>query len=104
MTAAWRVRSTRARVVVYEKLCAEPEALTREILAFVGLNWNHQTAAFLARSTQHEGQPNYYAVFRSSTAAADSWRKSMSDADRHAVEAVVRKSPLTRFWPDLAPP
>jgi hypothetical protein len=91
-----------ARVVVYEELCAEPEALSRDILAFIGLDWNPQTAAFVMRSSRHEGQAGYYAVYRSSAAAADSWRSSMTVADCETVMAVARDSPLTRFWPNLA--
>jgi hypothetical protein len=89
-------------VVLYEALCARPEALARRIMAFAALDWTHQTEEFVARSTVHRGKAGYYAVFRNAVAAAEAWRKTMSDADQHAVRSVVAASPLTRFWPDLA--
>ena len=92
------------QVVLYEALCAKPEALSRRILHFAGLAWNRQTEAFIARSSAHEGPAGYYAIYRSAVAAAEAWRKTMSAADQQSVRAVVAASPLARFWPDLAGP
>jgi hypothetical protein len=91
-----------ARVVVYEDLCANPVEEARAILTFCGLAWNQQTETFLARSTRHDGRVGYYAVVRNSISAADRWRTSMAGEDQDAVRAVVRDSPLIRYWPDLA--
>ncbi len=92
------------RVVIYEELCADPIGLSHELLGFAGLTWNAQTEDFLRRSTSHDGPAGYYAVFRSSIAAADGWRKSMAPADQQAVTDVVRATALARFWPDLSAP
>jgi hypothetical protein len=92
-----------ALVVVYEDLCADPTVRARAILEFTGLPWHRQTEAFLARSTSYDGPAGYYAVVRNSIAAAERWRTSMSREDQDAVQAVVRDSPLIRYWPDLAP-
>jgi hypothetical protein len=91
-----------ALVVVYEDLCANPTSEARAILAFTGLPWHRQTEAFLARSTSYDGPAGYYAVVRNSIAAAERWRTSMAQRDQDAVRAVVRDSPLIRYWPDLA--
>jgi Sulfotransferase family len=88
-------------VVLYEALCARPEALARRILAFAGLDWNQQTEDFVASSTMHQGKAGYCAVFRDAIAAAEAWRKTMPAADQQAVRSVVAASPLARFWPDL---
>jgi hypothetical protein len=88
-------------VVLYEALCARPDALARRILAFAGLDWNLQTEDFVARSSAHAGSAGYYAVFRNAAAAAENWRKTMSEADQQAVRSVMAASPLARFWPDL---
>jgi hypothetical protein len=88
-------------VVRYEALCTEPDHLSRCILAFSGLDWNAQTADFLARSTTHHGPAGYYAVFRDAAAAAESWRRTMPAPDQAAVRAVMSGSPLKRFWPDF---
>ena len=89
------------QVVLYEALCAQPEALARRILTFAGLDWNPQSADFVARSTVHQGPAGYYAIFRSAVAAAENWRRTMSRADQRAVRSVASASPLARFWPDL---
>jgi hypothetical protein len=89
-------------VVLYETLCAHPQALARRIMAFAGLDWTHQTEEFVSQSTVHQGSAGYYAVFRNAVAAAEAWRDTMSASDQLAVRSVVAASPLTRFWPDLA--
>jgi hypothetical protein len=89
-------------VVLYEALCARPEALARRILAFAGLDWNPQTEAFVGRSSAHQGKAGYYDIFRGAVAAAEAWRTSMPPVDQQAVRSVVAASPLARFWPDLA--
>jgi len=88
-------------VVLYEALCAEPRTLSRRILTFAGLGWDNQTEDFVARSTAHQGEAGYYAIFRSAVAAAEAWRTTMAPADQAAVRSVVSASPLARFWPDL---
>jgi hypothetical protein len=91
-----------AHVVVYEDLCARPIAEARAILAFAGLPWHSQTETFLTRSTQHDGPAGYYAVERNSIEAAERWRTEMGPLDQEAVRAVMRGSPLARYWADLA--
>ena len=100
-TYAALVAESNVHIVLYEALCAQPEALTRLILNFSGLDWNRQTEDFVARSTAHQGQAGYYAIFRNAVAAAENWRKTMPPADQDAVRSVAAASPLARFWPDL---
>ncbi len=89
------------RLILYEDLCARPEAVARELMDFVGLAWHPQTEKFIARSTRHNGHDSYYGVFRNA-AAAERWRSTMDKTDREAVTAVARHSRLARYWPDLA--
>lgn len=91
-----------ARVVVYEELCGNPIEQSRALLTFAGLSWHEQTETFLTRSTQHDGPAGYYAVERNSIEAAERWRKEMAPEDQETVRAVVRESPLARYWSDLA--
>ena len=92
---------TNVNVVLYEALCANPEALSQRIMEFVGLDWTCQTADFVSRSTTYEGAAGYYAIMRNAVAAAERWRETMTPADQQAVRSVVATSPLARFWPDL---
>ena len=93
-----------ARIVIYEELCAQPAAVVRDLLAFCGLEWTEQTGSFIEQSTGDANSTGYYAVFRDSIAAAERWRTGMTADDRDAVRAVVRRSALAQFWPDLTPP
>ncbi len=89
-----------ARIVVYEELCARPAEVSRELLAFCGLDWNAQTQAFIDNSTHDASSTGYFAVFRDSIAAADRWRGTMAADEQVAVMTVVRQSSLRQFWPD----
>jgi hypothetical protein len=91
-----------ARVMVYEALCAAPEAETRTLFGFAGLAWSPQTAQFLAHSTSHRGEAGYYGVLRVSAEAAEAWRGRMPPAEQAAVREVVAGSSLAQLWPDLA--
>ncbi len=88
-------------IVIYETLCAQPEALARRIFGFAGLDWNGQTEDFVAHSTSHHGRAGYYEIFRNAAATAENWRTTMLLADQDAVRKVVSRSPLRQFWPDL---
>lgn len=90
------------QVVLYEALCADPLASSRRILDFAGLDWNQQTEDFVARSTTHDGEAGYYAIFQNAVAAAERWRQTMNADDQAAVRSVLATSPLARFWPDLS--
>jgi Sulfotransferase family len=89
------------QVVLYEALCAEPVALARRILTFVGLHWTGQTEEFIRRSTTYHGPTGYYALIRDAAAAAEAWRTTMRAADQCAVRSVASSSPLAGIWPDL---
>jgi hypothetical protein len=91
-----------ARIVIYEDLCRRPEAVSRDLFSFAGLEWQPQTAAFLANSTRADRSNSFYDVFRITAAAAERWRQTMSRQDQHVVRSIVRGSPLVHYWPDLA--
>lgn len=91
-----------ATTVIYEDLCMAPEPTARALFAFAELAWSPQTADFIARSTSHDGDAGYYAVFRNAIAAAGAWRAHMSPDDQAAVRAVTDASPLIRRFPSLA--
>jgi hypothetical protein len=109
---AWRVFNETAlegleslpnvKSVIHEELCAQPEAMVRDLFSFAGLAWNAQTARFLAASTSYQGPTDYFSVFRNSAATVDRWRSVMALDAQEAVRSVVRGSRLVRFWPDLA--
>lgn len=94
--------SGNVHIVLYEALCAGPKGRAERIMQFASLDWNLQTAAFVASSTTHQGEAGYYAIYRNAIAAAENWRKTMPLDDQAIVRSVVSASPLARFWPDLS--
>jgi hypothetical protein len=91
-----------AKIVTYEDLCSDPEAMARDLFTFAGLDWNSQTASFISQSTSAKRGSGYFDVFRTTSEVVDQWRRIMTPADQQAVRAVVADSPLARYWPDLA--
>jgi hypothetical protein len=89
-----------ARIVRYEDLCSRPEAVTRDLFTFTGLDWSPSTANFLAKSTRGGRKSRYYSVFQDTIVVASRWREDMAPQDQAAVGAVVRSSALSRFWPE----
>jgi len=89
------------KVLRYEDLCEQPEAVTRDLFAFTGLGWHAQTDGFLNRSTHYEGPSRYYGVFQDTQAVANRWRTEMHPADITAVEEIVALSPAARWCSTL---
>lgn len=89
------------RVVLYEELCARPEAVSRDVLGFADLPWDHQTADFVARSSRGPGEGGYYDVFQNAAQAATRWRAELSTQDKAAIRDVVARTALATHWPDL---
>ena len=90
-----------AKIVIYEDLCADPEAMARDLFTFAELEWNAQTADFLALSTGSKRESGYFDVFRTTSEVVDRWRRTMTQDNQAAVRAVVASSPLAHYWPDL---
>jgi len=93
-----------ARIVLYEDLCRNPAAVSRDLFAFAELDWHPQTETFLGVSTSQQRGGGYFDVFRTSEDTAERWRQSMSLQDQQSVRAVVCTSSLARCWPDLMGP
>jgi len=98
---SWAVNNTlalerlpRARVVLYEELCADPASKAREILGSCGLSWSRQTAAFVAASTSGDG--GYFRVRRRPLAAANAWRRDFPEVG--SVLRLVADTPPGRLF------
>ena len=90
-----------ARIVLYEALCRDPISVSRDLFDFTGLSWQPQTQRFLETSTNHTGASGYFEVFRTSSAAAERWRHTLSPDDQQAVREAVRRFPIAAHWPDI---
>ncbi|MDE2580390.1 MAG: sulfotransferase [Rhodospirillales bacterium] len=90
-----------ARMIRYDLLCERPAPLAREIFDFVGLPWHRQTEAFIAQSTTFRGAERYYGVFRDASQAPHRWRHEMPLGDQRRVDAILQRTRLARYCPDL---
>jgi hypothetical protein len=91
--------SDRVLTVRYEDVCDDPLAMTRRMFAFAGLAWDSQTEAFVQAST-HETQAGYYSVFKHPQKSAQRWRSELAPPVIERIQAILRRSPLARFYPD----
>ena len=88
------------KVVVYEKLCNEPEKVCRELYDFAGLAWSQQTSDFIELANQKEvGGERYYQIVRNPRQSADKWRKELSVQQINDIEQAVSDSlPGRLYW------
>jgi hypothetical protein len=89
------------RVVHHRDLIADPVAQARELFAFAGLDWREETAAFITRSSTHQGEHGYFDVMRDLTKVEDGWRTQLSAEQQGMIANVVRRTPLAQRWPEL---
>lgn len=87
----------RVKVVSYDALCRDPEGVGRDMFAFVGLNWDAQTARFVAQSTR-SNELGYYSVFKDPLRVATRWREELEPAAIERIMGVVAKSWLFERW------
>lgn len=97
-----------ARILRYEDLAADPAGTVRGLFAFAGLDWHPQTERFLRRSTRHRWPGSllptrYYQVVRDTAAVVDRWRDELPRDDIRRIAAIVRRTSIWRFYPELAP-
>lgn len=90
--------NSRAMLVRYEDLCADPNAVSREIFAFSGLNWAESTARFLRRSTHRLSPSRYYQVTAETSEVVGRWRHELSAVQQAQITAIVRRFPVSRYF------
>lgn len=87
--------------VRYEDVCAQPEATTRRMFAFAGLDWQPQTAAFVAASSGM-ADTDYYSVFKDSPARAERWRAELAPDVIARILGIAADSNAYRFYRAVA--
>ncbi len=92
-------RCERVLTVRYEDVCADPLAMTRQMFAFAGLDWQPRTEAFVRASTQ-ASEADFYSVFKRPQDAAQRWRSELDPQAVERVMRIVRDTPLHRFYAD----
>ena len=90
----------RCRIVRYEDLCSNPVALSKNILAYVGLNWPVQTETFVRQSTV-QGSDSYYSVFKDPKKAAVKWREELDPQSIERILMITRDTLPGSMYVDL---
>lgn len=89
----------RCLVMLYEDVCRDPQAMTRRMFDFVGLDWAAQTADFVAASTGSDKE-SYYGVFKDPLKAANKWRDTLPGEALARIRAVVDDSAHGAYYAD----
>lgn len=88
----------RTLVVFYENLCMDQRLQAARVFEHLGLEVTEQTQRFLSRSTspdtrgRDEHGDEYFSVYRAPLESMNKWKKEISPASRHAIEAIVADS------------
>jgi hypothetical protein len=93
----------RVLTVHYEDVCAGPIEMTRRMFEFAGLDWQPQTEGFVRASTEttkRAADTDYYSVFKPPQASAERWRSELAPDVIERILAVLRNSPMSRFYAD----
>ncbi len=84
-------------VLKHDDLCENPMASAQKLFAFCGLDWDDQTAAFIAASSGQAEHEQYFSVYRSSTDEANKWRTSLTQTEQERILAIAQESELATF-------
>jgi Sulfotransferase family len=81
--------SSRYKVVIYEDLCKDVRAGTREAFAFADLEWDAQTERFIERlETSRRRAAGYFSVMRSPMSATTTWRDELREEQIARIRAI----------------
>jgi len=96
---AWRDTSAMSNVLLvqYEQLCRSPEAETKRIFDFLGLDVEPQTAQFLKESTT-TNSTDYYSVSRNTEDKIEDWKRSLSTSQ---IESILAQTHGTKIAKSL---
>ncbi|MEL7084077.1 MAG: sulfotransferase domain-containing protein [Cyanobacteria bacterium J06597_1] len=99
--------SERARVVVYEHLCQQPEITTAALFQFLGWEMGSNTRQFIADTTSgnrksRNQQRAYFSVYRNPQSSLEKWKQQLSKSQQEDIWSIVRESPVMTLWPELS--
>ncbi|WP_089938836.1 sulfotransferase [Candidatus Entotheonella palauensis] len=84
-------------ILKHDDLCDNPMAAAQKMFAFCGLDWNDQTATFIAASSGQSENGQYFSVYRSSADEAHKWRTSLTREEQKRILAIAHASELAAF-------
>ncbi|MEM9386273.1 MAG: sulfotransferase [Pseudomonadota bacterium] len=83
----------RVKVLRYEDLCIAPAQQARQVLDFLGLDWQPQTEQFVSASTTQEKESSdYYSIVRDTSRELEKWRNQLEHAQIQTIRSIVEDS------------
>ena len=89
---------SRVMILRYEDACADPMRWAKELLAFAGLAWNRQTAAYVEKSTSGGDSEEFYGTNRDPLQAANKWRTSLTAEEQDQILEIASCVPVGRMF------
>ena len=87
------------RLVVYEDLCQDLAATTRQLFDFAGLSFDEQTQEFLEQlETMEPRDTRYFDILRPPQASLYKWREQLSDQQVENIKQIVSHSAIGRHF------
>lgn len=87
------------RQVIYEDLCANPQAVTLDLLKFLGLEMVQQTRNFIDESsTGKSSEVRYFDINRDSAKAACGWTAELDASQIDDIAGIVKDSAIGRLY------
>ena len=94
--------SKRVMVLRYEDACSEPMLRAKDLLAFAGLAWSKQTAAYVEKSTSGGDNEEFYGTNRNPEIAAGKWRSSLTPAEQAQILEIAAGVPAGQMFVEMA--
>jgi hypothetical protein len=98
----------RTRMIIYEDLQSNPQAIVRSLFSDIGLSFPEQTEDFLKKSTnttftklsllERDSKATYYSVYRSDNHDVNKWKRILSETDIERIKQIVGEDILNKFW------
>lgn len=92
--------TSRAKVVVYEKLCTDTLKTMAEIYDFLGWKFSEGIKAQIV-STTKRNDSRYYSVFKDPQKTMNAWKQGLGREEASMILEILASSPLESFWSEV---
>lgn len=82
------------RIVLYEKLCADPIKVFPDIFDFAGLTWDRKIEKLIMERSSGGDTQNPYSTSRDSRSMVHAWKGKVSNEEVNRLQAAYRKFDL----------
>ncbi len=90
-----------ATVVRYRDLVHDPDAVTKTLFNFTGLDWNAQTERFIRVSSTSNLPDSYYQVYKNSVDSLNKWRRQLTIDQQRQIVSTLSDTVAWQRYPEL---